>query len=109
MKKVISVCMIALTAIAMMTGCGNAEQEKPSTGVAGKIVVNIEGTVDSVNENGVVLENGQVVIFNTNTIFTDVNGTVENPELTEGDYIQGYTEDDATAAEVTAKRVHIVQ
>lgn len=191
MKKVLSVCMVALTAIAVMTGCGSAKQEKPTMGTSGKVVVNIEGTISavdgdeltlnsgkvvvisedtvfagdpdtnsqvsdefavgnfiqgytsedpeaekvtatkiyineapkktggkivinyegavaSVSEEGVVLDNGQVVVFDENTVFTDVNGTVENPELKAGSYIQGYTEDDAAAAEITAKRVHIV-
>ena len=81
--------------------------EAPMT-TGGKIVINYEGTVASANENGVVLDNGQVVGFDENTVFTDVNGTVGQPELKAGSYIQGYTEDDAAATEITAKRVHIV-
>ncbi len=74
----------------------------------GKIVINFEGMVESVVDNRITLDNGKVVIINESTIFIGVNGTVENVTLTEGDYIQGYTENAPAATEITAKRVHIV-
>lgn len=191
MKKAVSLCLVALMAFALFTGCGNTADTKPDEGATGKVVVNIEGTVTAVNggeitldsgkvvvisedtafasdpdtnapisdviavgnfiqgytgddpsadqvtasriysntapqrtggkivinfegtvssvdENRITLDNGQVVIFDESTTFTDVNGTVEHAALTVGDHIQGYTGDDPASAEVTAQRIHIV-
>lgn len=74
----------------------------------GKLVINFEGTIASIADNRIILDNGQVVILSESTIITDVNGTVENATLAEGGYIQGYTANDPAAAEITAQRVHIV-
>lgn len=108
MKKAVSMCVVALIAFCMLTGCGNSNTTKPDEATTGKLVINFEGMVSDVEESCITLDNGQNVIFDEETIFTDVNGTVENPALTVGDYIQGYTENDPSDAEITAKRIHIV-
>ena len=115
MKKVVSICLallVAITASAMLASCGNAETSaevtKPVGLPTGKIVVNFEGTVVAVDENSVTLDNGQTVVFDEDTVFTDVNGEVENAVLAEGDLVQGYTADEPTAEKITAQRVHIV-
>lgn len=83
--------------------CNTAPQR-----TGGKIVINFEGTVVSVGENSYMLDNGQSIVFDDNTAFTDVNGAADNAEIEAGDYIQGYTDNEPTASEVTAKRIHIV-
>ena len=124
MKKAMRMSLVLLVALALFTGCqstGESKQseastetptktpsESPTKASTGKMVVNIEGTVSEVDEDRITLDNGQVVIVNENTAFTDAKGTVEDAVLAEGDFIQGYTEDDPAAAEVTAKRIHIV-
>lgn len=75
---------------------------------AGKMLINFEGTVVSVVENSYILDNGQTVVFDDITAFTNVNGTISNAEIEVGDYIQGYTDGEPTASEITAKRIHIV-
>lgn len=74
----------------------------------GKIVIDFEGTISAVDGDRITLDNGKVVLVDANTVYTDVNGTAENPALAVGAYIQGNTDDDPAAAEVTAKRIHIV-
>ncbi|MBQ8837328.1 MAG: hypothetical protein IJ002_07480 [Clostridia bacterium] len=115
MKKIVSICLallVALTASAMLASCGNTAappaETKAEQPTAGKVVVNFEGTVADVGENSVTLDNGQTVVFDSETVFTDASGTVENAVLSAGDYIQGYTADEPDATEITAKRVHIV-
>lgn len=74
----------------------------------GKIVIDFEGTISTVDGNRITLDNGKIVLVDGNTVYTDANGTVEAPALEAGDYIQGNTDDDPAATEVTARRVHIV-
>lgn len=83
--------------------CNTAPQR-----TGGKIVINFEGTVVSVGESSYMLDNGQTVIFDDSTTFTDANGTVDSAEIEAGDHIQGYTDNETTASEVTAKRIHII-
>lgn len=44
-KKVVAMCMGALMALAVVTGCGSATETKQDEAKSGKVVVNIEGTV----------------------------------------------------------------
>lgn len=78
----------------------------PRTG--GKIVINFEGTVAAVEGDRVTLESGQVVLISSDTVFSVATGVVEQVTLSEGHTIQGYTEDDPAASEITAARVHII-
>ena len=69
----------------------------------GKIRVNIEGTIASVDGNSVTLDNGEVIFTDGDTVFSIAGGIVENVVLSEGYFIQGYAENSETAA----SRIHI--
>ena len=69
----------------------------------GKIKVNFEGIVKSVDGNSVTLDNGEVIFTDGDTVFSIAGGIVENVVLSEGYFIQGYTENSETAA----SRIHI--
>ena len=74
----------------------------------GKLAVNFEGTVASVEETQITLENGQVILVTDDTVFSIASGVVENIILSEGDHIQGHTSDDPAASEITASRIHFI-
>ena len=74
----------------------------------GKLAVNFEGTVASVEETRITLENGQVILVTDDTVFSIASGVVENIILSEGDHIQGCTSDDPAASEITASRIHFI-
>lgn len=74
----------------------------------GKLVINFEGKVAAVEDDRVTLENGQVILISDDTIYSIASGVVENMILSVGYNIQGYTEDNPTASEVTASRIHVI-
>ena len=74
----------------------------------GKLAVNFEGIVASVEETRITLENGQVILVTDDTVFSIASGVVENIILSEGDHIQGHTSDDPAASEITASRIHFI-
>ena len=74
----------------------------------GKLAVNFEGTVASVEESRITLENGQVILVTGDTVFSIASGVVENIILSEGDHIQGCTSDDPADSEITASRIHFI-
>ena len=74
----------------------------------GKLAVNFDGTVASVEESRITLENGQVILVTGDTVFSIASGVVENIILSEGDHIQGCTNDDPAASEITASRIHFI-
>lgn len=74
----------------------------------GKLVINFEGKVVAVEDDRVTLENGQVILISDDTIYSIASGVVENMILSVGYNIQGYTEDNPTASEVTASRIHVI-
>ena len=78
------------------------------TRTAGKLVINFEGTVAAVEDGCITLENGQAVLVSDDTVFSIASGVVEHVILKEGYHIQGYTEDDPAASEITASRIHII-
>lgn len=130
MRKSVCKSMAVLAVISVLSGCSSAggtasaesmesvsaeqvsEEAVDSNGAAwpstGKIVINYEGTIVLVEEDHVTLESGQIVYFTEDTVFSNAEGIVDNVVLSEGDYIQGYTEDDAEAEKITAARVHVV-
>lgn len=75
---------------------------------SGKMVINFEGMVTTVEDDRITLENGQVILITDDTVFSVASGIVEGIVLLEGYNIQGYTEDDLNASEVTASRIHII-
>ncbi|MBQ8687831.1 MAG: hypothetical protein IJ512_04700 [Ruminococcus sp.] len=74
----------------------------------GKLVINFEGRVSAIENDRITLENGQVILVSDDTVFSIASGVVENVILSEGYSIQGYTEGDPAASEVTASRIHII-
>lgn len=74
----------------------------------GKLVINFEGKVAAIEDGHITLDNGQVILITDDTVFSIARGIVENAILSEGYHIQGHTEDDPTASEVTASRIHII-
>ena len=69
----------------------------------GKLVINFEGTVASVEDGCITLEDGQKIQISDETVFSIASGVVENVILSEGYVIQGYAEEDAPAS-----RIHII-
>lgn len=74
----------------------------------GKLVINFEGKVAAVEDDRITLDNGQTILISSDTVFSIASGVVENVIVSEGYNIQGYTEDDPTAPEITASRIHII-
>lgn len=73
-----------------------------------KLVINFEGEVAAVEDDRVTLENGQVILISDDTVYSIASGVVENMILSVGYHIQGHTEDNPTAPEVTASRIHVI-
>lgn len=74
------------------------------TGSGGKRVVNFEGRVIKVESDIVTLENGKTVKIAEDTVVTAPDG--RSTEISEGNYIQGYTEN-AESNEIVAKYILI--
>lgn len=74
----------------------------------GKLVINFEGKVAAVEDDRITLDNGQTILISSDTVFSIASGVVENVIVSKGYNIQGYTEDDPTAPEITASRIHII-
>lgn len=55
-----------------------------------KRAINFEGRVIKVGQNSVTLDNGNIIIIEEYTVVTSPDGSSTN--ITEGDYIQGYSE-----------------
>lgn len=55
-----------------------------------KRVINFEGRVTKVGQNSVTLDNGKIIKIEADTAITSPDGSSTN--ITEGDYIQGYSE-----------------
>ena len=127
-KNILAMGLVAALSLSALAGCTGGQQptsddnsEPPSGGkpassyVGGpsggkpvqKPVVNFEGVVAAVEDGAITLENGTVVRITDSTEFApdpDSNESVSR-EITVGNYIQGYTEDDAAAGEVTASNI----
>lgn len=111
MKKSISIGMMSLLALSLLAGCGKTASEpteQPSTGaVNAKPVINFEGVVTDVADGSVTLQDGKAVLITEDTAFAgdpDM-GTAVSEEILAGNFIQGYTEDDAEAEEITASKI----
>lgn len=72
-----------------------------------KPVINFEGVVTAVEGNRVTLESGTIILITENTEFAGDpdTGNAVSKEIFVGNYIQGYTEDNIDAAEVTANKI----
>jgi hypothetical protein len=71
----------------------------------GKIAINFEGTVADVSGDRITLEDGKVIITTADTVITDAESS-SDVVIQKGDYIQGYTEGNPDAKEITASRIH---
>lgn len=108
MKKIVSVCLIAMVMLCVLTACGKEATEASSNETAGKVVVNIEGIVTAVDGNQVTLDSGKVIVISSDTVFAgdpDTNNAVSQ-EIFVGNFIQGYTEDDSGAEKVSADKIY---
>lgn len=72
-----------------------------------KPVINFEGVVAAVEDGRVTLEDGTVVLITEDTEFggDPDTGNAVSEDIQVGNYIQGYTADDADAEEITANRI----
>lgn len=108
MKKHIAFCMLAtLLTFSLLTGCaqkptGDGSDEQAST----KPVISFEGVVTDVTDGVVTLENGQKIQITEDTAFGDLDAQdAVSSDIRPGNYIQGYTADDADAEQVTAGHI----
>ncbi|MDE7444789.1 MAG: hypothetical protein K2N15_03680 [Lachnospiraceae bacterium] len=72
-----------------------------------KPVINFEGVVTAVDGDRITLKDGKVILITDDTAFggdPDTNNVVSD-NIQVGNFIQGYTEGDADAEEVTANRI----
>ena len=73
----------------------------------GKIVIHFEGTIESVKDGCITLQNGVTLHMDESTFVTDAAGGTVQDALYEGVVIQGSVQD-PDAQVWTAKRIHIV-
>lgn len=110
-RNIFAVALAAVAAISLLSGCTGKDRnqaeasfgEKP----AQKPVVNFEGVVTAVDGGTITLSDGKTVIITDETVFAsdpDSNAAVSK-DIAVGNYIQGYTADDADADEVTAGNI----
>ena len=72
-----------------------------------KPVINFEGVVTAIEGDHVTLKDGTVVIITDETKFMGDpdTGNIVNEDIMVGNFIQGYTEDDTNAEEITASKI----
>ena len=101
--------MAACLALVAVFGVGmlhnNTTHEEPTIGM--KPVINFEGVVTAVDDNSVTLKDGKIVLITENTKFMGDpdTGNAVSEDILIGNFIQGYTEDDTAAAEITASKI----
>ena len=102
--------MAACLALVTVLGVGMLQSnappnEEPTIGM--KPVINFEGVVTAVDDNSVTLKDGKIILITENTKFMSDPDTdnVVSEDILVGNFIQGYTEDDTTDAEITASKI----
>lgn len=108
MKKIFSFGAAAMMMLGMLTACEDSTAAAPDTGLAGKVVVNIEGTVIAADGNEITLDSGRIVVISDDTVFAgdpDTDNAVSE-DIAIGNFIQGYTEDDPEAEKVSAETIY---
>ena len=108
MKRKSLIGIVFLLVLALLAGCSaQTEPEETSAEPMMKPVINFEGIVTAVDGGSVTLEDGRTVLITEETAFAaDPDGSGEvSDEILVGNYIQGYTADDAEADTVTAANV----
>lgn len=106
MKKVVSMCLIAVSVFAVLTGCGRNTQAEPDDSKSGGVVVNIEGTVSAVDGNQILLDSGKILVISEDTVFADNTGGQVSDKFEVGNFVQGYTNDDPTLEKVAAAYIY---
>ena len=111
--------MAACLAIVAVLGIGMMQSETATPNNEGNVssanipvgnlkpVINFEGVVTAVEGGNVTLEDGTIVIITDETKFMGDpdTGSVVSEDIMAGNFIQGYTEDDANAEEITASKI----
>lgn len=85
----------------------NVTSNIPDRPINLKPVINFEGVVTAVDGGRITLEDGKVILITDDTAFggdPDTNNVVSD-NIQVGNFIQGYTENDPDAEEVTASRI----
>lgn len=100
--------MAACIAAAALVGMGLLQMdghEEPIRTM--KPVINFEGVVTAVEGDSILLNNGKTILITEDTRFMGDpdTGNPVSEEILVGNFIQGYTPDDADAAEITAGRI----
>ena len=110
-RNIFAVGLAAVMAISLLSGCAGKDQNHTEASFgenpAQKPVVNFEGVVTAVDGGTVTLSNGKTVIITDETVFAsdpDSNAAVSK-DIAVGNFIQGYTADNADADEVTAGNI----
>lgn len=106
MKKAVSMCLVAVSVFAILTGCGRNAQAEPDDSTSGGVVVNIEGTVSAVDGNQILLDSGKILVISEDTVFVDNTGGQVSDKFEVGNFVQGYTNDDPTLDKVTAVYIY---
>lgn len=108
MKKLISLGILSALALSLLAGCSIQELKPDQTGTTNqKPVISFEGTVTAVKDGVVTLEDGTAVLITEDTLFSgdpDSGGTVSQ-DIQTGNFIQGYTAEDAKDGPVTAQNI----
>lgn len=96
----------ACFALVAVLGIGMRHSNTPDV-INKKPVINFEGVVVAVDENSVTLKDGKIVLITESTEFMSDpdTGNAISEDIKVGNFIQGYTKDDTSAAEITASKI----
>lgn len=112
MKKLISLGILATLALSLLAGC-SAQSEGPNQpdGANQKPFINFEGVVTAVKDGVVTLEDGTAVQITEDTLFggDPDSGNAVSRDIQAGNFLQGYTPDNAKDGPVTAQQIWINQ
>lgn len=97
----------ALTAVLGMGMLHNNHPTDKEPTIGLKPVINFEGVVTAVDGNSVTLKDGKIILITENTEFMGDpdTGNAVSDDILVGNFIQGYTEDAADEAEITASKI----
>ena len=106
MRKAMSMCLVAVSALVILTGCGRNIPPEPDSVAYGGVVVNIEGTVCAVDGSQILLDSGKLLVISEDTVFGDSTSDQVSDKFEVGNFVQGYTNDDPTLSKVTAAYIY---
>ncbi len=109
MKNMIYVLgLSAILVMAPLSGCAEKETNGSNADAASqKPVISFEGVVTTVEDDSITLDNGKVIMITDQTEFTSDpdSGNTISSEISIGNYIQGYTEDNTDLDVITANKI----